>query len=148
MLSRRIVPFVLLVLIPATALVLPRVFAQNAAPTSPNPVVSAVLQQLGDRSPDEPFMLLVELKIKPGTRADLFAAIKAASVPTRNETANVRYQLLADPTDETLFQLSEEWKNVDGLTSHLEQPYLVKLLADFDAILAEPPELRVLVPAM
>lgn len=122
-----------------------RLMAQEAA-IEPNPVVVEVIRQLGDRSPDRPFILLVELTAKEGSADALIAAMKAATGLTRKEGANVRYQLLAYPDQPNRFQLSEQWKNVAGLAEHLQQPYLIELLAKFDQILAEPPGLIVLTP--
>lgn len=122
-----------------------RLQAQDTA-VELNPVVAEVVRQLGDRSPDQPFVLLVDLSVKDGSADALIAAVKAATGPTRKEDANVRYQLLAYPDQPNRFQLSEQWNSVDGLSGHLQQPYLIELLVKFDQILAEPPGLVVLTP--
>lgn len=122
-----------------------RLMAQETT-VEQSPVVAEVLRQLGDRSPDRAFILLVDLTVKEGSVDALIAAMKDATGPTRKEDANVRYQLLAYPDQPNRFQLSEQWKNVAGLAEHLQQPYLIELLAKFDQILAQPPGLLVLTP--
>lgn len=118
----------------------------HAAIQTEHPVVTEVRQQLGDRSPDKPFVMAVELVAKEGQGKAIIAAMKDAHGPTREEDANVRYQLLGDPADPNRFQIAEQWKNLDGLATHLRQPYIQTLLKRLEEVLAQPPGVKVLTP--
>jgi (4S)-4-hydroxy-5-phosphonooxypentane-2,3-dione isomerase len=86
--------------------------------------------------PEQPFQLLVRVRLKPGT-VEKFAAeaAKAAKATTAEPgcEAYVFYEDLEHPGTVILF---EKWKNTEALKSHIEQPYtasLLKLLADIEA---------------
>ena len=116
-------------------------------PDDEHPVIAEVRQQLGKRDPGKPFMLLVGLKVVEGQSKALERAIAVCRDATRKEPGNVRYQLLADPTDPSRYQLSEQWKSVSDLQAHMQTPHLTALLKSFESILDGDPELKVFVPA-
>ena len=116
-------------------------------PAEEHPVIVEVRQQLGDRDPNKPFMLLVGLKVAEGQGKSLERAIAVCRDATREEPGNVRYQLLADPTDPNRYQLSEQWKSVSDLKAHMKTPHLLALLNAFESILNGDPELKVFVLA-
>lgn len=109
-----------------------------------HPIAADVAAKLGGA--EQPFVLLVELRVDADQADALIEAMANPTKQTAKEPGNVLYNLSQDSEKPGRFVLYEEWKDVAALDSHLKQPYLVKLLADFDRLLSEPPKLTVLRP--
>lgn len=105
-----------------------------------HPIAAEVGEQLND--PEKPFTLIVDFVVRDG---DEFIAIMTEPIrQTANEEGNVAYRLSQSLTEPTEFVLYEQWRDLAALDSHLKQPYLVKLVQDFEEALAAPPKLTVL----
>ncbi|HEX4147164.1 MAG TPA: antibiotic biosynthesis monooxygenase [Pirellulales bacterium] len=77
---------------------------------------------------DQPFELLVRLKLKPGTEAKFAAEAAKVAKATAAEPGNemfVFFEHLEQPGTVILF---EKWKNIAALKSHLEQPHTIPWL--------------------
>ena len=128
--------------------------ATTAAADEMHPITKGVAKQLADA--DKPFVLVVEFTVKPENVDAFLAAMAEPITMTNKEPGNLAYELsrvVGDDDDdeegqqdEVEFVLFEKWKSVAALDSHLKQPYLVKLLAAFDRLLAEAPEIEVCLP--
>lgn len=111
-----------------------------------HPIAAGVASQLADA--DQPFVMVVELLAKPDAADALIEAMADPTEQTLKEPGNLAYDLSRQTADASRFVLYEHWKNVAALDAHLGQPYLEKLLKDFDVVLAEPPEVNVYVPVV
>ncbi len=116
--------------------------AQAQAVEPEHPIAAEVAGRLADAS--RPFMLLVELQVAPEQADELIKAMAKPTRETHKEAGNLAYELSRDPKDAGRFVLYERWQNVAALDSHLQQPYLVALLSDFQRLLAKEPKLSVL----
>jgi len=77
---------------------------------------------------DQPFELLVRIKLKPGTEADFAAEAAKIAKATATEPGNekfVFYQHLEQPDTVILF---ERWKNLTALKAHQAAPHTVPWL--------------------
>lgn len=105
-----------------------------------HPIAAEVAEQLAD--PDQPFTLIVNFVVHD---ADRFVAVMSNPVvQTAKEKGNVNYRLCQSFEKPTEFTLFEQWRDLAALDSHLKQPYLAKLVKDFEETLAAPPKLTVL----
>lgn len=82
--------------------------------------------------------VVVTLRIRPGTAAQMLAAFRPVAEATRQEAACVRYELCRSLDDEDRFVLVEEWRDQEGLDAHLKLPHVQALLGVMPEILAEP----------
>ncbi len=120
--------------------------AQDDAPAEEHPLITDVKDQLGERSHEKPFIMVIDLQCKQGKRADFIAAMSEAIVGTRKEEGNSIYRLIADASDKTKFQMFEQWKNMDGFLAHMKQPYIAALGNKLPDLLDGEPTLKVMVP--
>jgi quinol monooxygenase YgiN len=101
----------------------------GSALAADDPPGSTLLDRLSAKiKEDQPFQLLVRIKLKPGTE-DKFAAeaakiAKATSAEPGNEMF-VFYDDLDQPGDVILF---EKWKNLAALKAHQKAPHTVPWL--------------------
>lgn len=109
-----------------------------------HPIAADVASQLPVA--DQPFVMVVEFLTKPAAADALIDAMADPTAQTLKEPGNLAYDLSRQTKDPRRFVLYEHWKDIAALDAHLRQPYLTKLLKDFDAVLAEPPTVRVYVP--
>lgn len=96
---------------------------------------------------EQPFVMIVDLKVRSGQAEALVAAMTKPTLETLKEPGNAAYELSKSVEQADTFVLYEKWQNVSALDAHLKQPYLTELLAAFDKLLAEPPKLTVLTPS-
>jgi quinol monooxygenase YgiN len=83
--------------------------------------------------PDQPFQLLVRIRLKPGTEEKFAAEAAKAAKASATEPGCESYAFYDDLEQPGTVILFEKWKNTAALKSHFEQPYtaaLLKLLAD------------------
>ncbi len=125
---------------------LPTVALSQDATEGEHPLVTDVKEQLGKRKHTLPFIMVIDLQCKKETRADFVAAMRIAIAETRKEEGNVRYQLVADPKDQTQFQMYEQWRNMDGFLAHMKAPYIAELESKLGDLLEGDIELKVMVP--
>lgn len=126
------------------ALALAASFALAAAAQEPHPIVAMVKGKL--KNPDKPFVMVVTLKLKPGTQAKFEAAFAEAVKGTKTEKGNLAYDLSKSTDDDTEYTVYEKWKNLDALTEHIKTPYLEKTLAVVGELTDSPPKITVAVP--
>ena len=118
--------------------------AQGAPTDLPlHPIAADVQAKLGG---DGEFFLHVTLVVRPEAREQFLRAMATATEGTRTESANRRYELIADVELEQRFRLCEHWTSVEGLSDHLRRPYIESLLGVFDEVLAEPLKLEIFAP--
>lgn len=110
-----------------------------------HPFAAEIAGKVAD--PEQPFILVVEFVTKEGEAEAFLANAAEPRRETAKEPGNVAYELSRSVEDPAKFLLYEHWKSVAALDSHLKQPYLTKLLASFEATLAEPPKLTVFTPS-
>ena len=126
----------------AVILTLAVVFIPTAAKSDEplHPIAAEVAEQLAN--PDRPFTLIVNFVVHD---ADRFVAVMSDPVvQTAKEKGNVNYRLCQSFEKPAEFTLFEQWRDLAALDSHLKQPYLAKLVKDFEETLAAPPKLTVL----
>lgn len=82
--------------------------------------------------------LIVEFHVQPGQGEKFGERIRQVLEPTRNEAANLAYELLQSATDPDRWFLYEVWVSQDGLDAHFAMPYMKELLPDIEPLLAEP----------
>ncbi len=104
-----------------------------------HPIAAEVAKQLAD--PGQPFTLIVEFVARDQHG---FVAVMTDPIrQTAKEKGNAAYRLSQSLEEPTEFTLYEQWRDLAALDSHLKQPYLVKLVKDFEEALAAPPKLTV-----
>jgi quinol monooxygenase YgiN len=88
--------------------------------------------------PDQPFQLLVRIRLKPGTEPKFAAEAAKAAKASATEPGCESYLFYEDLEEPGTVILFEKWKSVAALKSHLEKPYTVSLLKLLGDIGAEP----------
>ena len=87
---------------------------------------------------DQPFQLLVKIRLKPGTEAKFAAEVAKAVKATAAEPGNEMYAVFEDLEQPGTVILFEKWKSTAALKAHIEQPYIGSLLTLMADIGAEP----------
>ncbi len=75
------------------------------------------------------FVQLVTINVKSGSRTAFLNAIRINLEGTRQEPGNVRFDLLVDPDDETLFSIYEVFESESALEAHRQQPHYTYCMA-------------------
>lgn len=79
-------------------------------------------------------------------RPDAIDALRAECLamlePTRKETGCIRYELLANTANPAEFTFVEEWADQAAIDAHMATPHLKGLVANTQALLAEPLDVR------
>jgi quinol monooxygenase YgiN len=88
--------------------------------------------------PDQPFQLLVRIRLKPGTEEKFAAEAAKAAKASATEPGCESYTFYDDLEQPGTVILFEKWKNTAALKSHFEQPYTAALLKRLADIGAEP----------
>ena len=96
-----------------------------------HPVVASAKKEL--KHPDKPFAMWVSVTAKAGKEKELEEAFLACQKATRKEKGCVAYDINRGAERKYFFY--EKWKNVDGLTDHVNADHTKKLLAKFADLL-------------
>ena len=118
--------------------------ADRAAADELHPIAAEVGGELDDV--EKPFVLIVKFVTNDGQADKLIDVMREPIAQTAKEDGNILYELSQSIKEPNEFVLYERWKSLDALNSHLKQPYLAKLLASLEGLLAEAPDLTVCVP--
>ena len=84
-------------------------------------------------------IVAVVLQAKPGQGERLRELMVASARDTHLEPGCLTYALHTANDDPDRMALIERWTDQQALDEHMKQPYLVKLFADLDEVLAAPP---------
>ncbi|WP_189338352.1 putative quinol monooxygenase [Sphingobium sp. SCG-1] len=68
----------------------------------------------------------------PATLPDLFARLQQLCEPSRSEDGCTFYHMGVEDAEKGVLMAMEGWRDMDALQTHLAQPAIAKLLADFD----------------
>lgn len=79
------------------------------------------------------------LKAKPEHLEEVITKLKNVVVKSREEKANIQYNLHQAIEDKHVLTLYEVWKDEAGLANHNEQDYFKELGSLFETKLQEPP---------
>ncbi|MCX5571368.1 putative quinol monooxygenase [Kaistia nematophila] len=82
------------------------------------------------------------LKARPERRDELQGVLAAMVAPTRAEPGCINYDFHVDAADPCVFVFYENWRSDADLEAHMKMPHLQPLLAQADALLAEPVDVR------
>ena len=69
-------------------------------------------------------VVMAQLTVKPGKKAELFGLAKELIAATRAEEGCVSYSLLDDPYDESVCTFVEEWVDRQALERHFGTPHI------------------------
>lgn len=129
-------------------LAMPLALAQDSPTATAKPALHPIAADLASQldKPEQPFVLIVNCTTKPGLADEFIEAMRAAGTQTVKEPGNLAYKTNQSRQEPNQFVLYEHWKSIAALDTHLKQPYLVKLLGQFDILLAEPPKLTLCLP--
>ena len=84
-------------------------------------------------------IVVVVLQAKPGKGEALRGLMTASAQHTHSESGCLTYALHASNDDPDRLALVERWSDQSALDAHLQQPYVQKLFADLDEVLAVSP---------
>ena len=90
--------------------------------------------------------LIAILIAKPGSSAQVAAALKALVGPTRAEPGCVSYELFTSAESDTTFFTVEKWRSKADLDAHMLTPHIAKALAAAGDHLAAAPGIHPLQP--
>jgi quinol monooxygenase YgiN len=79
---------------------------------------------------------------KSGKEDALKAALTAAMPATRQELGCYQYDLLVSATEPREYCFVERWEGDKALDQHLEMAHVKKMLADIEALVESPPDIR------
>jgi len=77
---------------------------------------------------DQPFQLLVRIRLKPGTEAKFTAEATKVAKATATEPGNEMFVFYDDLEHPGTVILFEKWKNLAGLKAHLEAAHTIPWL--------------------
>ena len=86
--------------------------------------------------------IIARLIARPDAIDALRAECLAMLEPTRKEAGCVRYELLANIANPAEFTFVEEWADQAAIDAHMATPHLKGLVANTQALLAEPLDVR------
>ena len=114
---------------------------------SDHPIVALIRGKLTDTS--RPFTLIVDLEARPGSGADVAAAIAESQAIrlTRLEPGCAAYDLRRDADAPDRFVMYECWRDLAALAEHLNTPHFAAVGMVLTKLLAKAPTIRVLTPA-
>jgi quinol monooxygenase YgiN len=84
-------------------------------------------------------IVVVVLQAKPGTGPALRDLMVTSAQATHAEPGCLTYALHAANDEPDRVALVERWADQTALDAHMQQPYLRKLFADLEEVLAAPP---------
>ena len=87
---------------------------------------------------DQPFQMVVRIRLKPGTEEKLAPEAAKAAKATAAEPGCEGYSFYRDLEEPGTVILFEKWKSIAALGAHIKQPYVVSLLKLLGDIGAEP----------
>jgi quinol monooxygenase YgiN/predicted ester cyclase len=91
--------------------------------------------------PQTPELVILAIaKAKPGKEADLTRALSKVVVPTRAQKGCLRFELYRSAGDQASITAMECWASKSDHQQHLQGDHVKTLMADFDGVLAGPPE--------
>jgi len=61
--------------------------------------------------------------------------------PTRQEPGAIRYELLQNKSDSTVFTFVEEWESEPALDAHLNSPHIQAALVQLNGLVAAAPDI-------
>lgn len=94
---------------------------------------------------NQPFQLLVRIKLKPGNEEKFAAEAAKAAKATAAEPGCESYSFHTDLEHPGTIILFERWKNVAALRAHISKPYIASLLKLIGEV-AEEPTIQILSP--
>lgn len=90
---------------------------------------------------DEPVTVVVRLRAKPDTKAQVRGELLAPLAPTRGERGCLNYDMHEATDDDALFLFHENWVSEGDLERHLQAAHVRRWIERADAWLAEPMQL-------
>ena len=86
--------------------------------------------------------VLARFVAKAGKEDALKSVLSAAMAPTRRELGCYQYDLLVGANEPREYCFVERWDDDEALNQHLEMPHIKKMLADVEALVESPPDIR------
>ena len=86
--------------------------------------------------------IIARFNARPDTVEALRPLLVGMLEPTRKEAGCLRYELLNDRDASTTFTFVEEWADQAAIDAHMATPHLKGLVANTQALLAEPLDVR------
>jgi quinol monooxygenase YgiN len=90
---------------------------------------------------DEPVTVVVRIRAREGSEAEVKRELLALLAPTRAERGCRNYDMHEMPDEPTLFLFHETWESERDLDRHLMEPHVQSWIAKTDRLLAEPMQL-------
>jgi quinol monooxygenase YgiN len=91
--------------------------------------------------PEEPVVVVVRIRAKPGCEAEVREALVSLRAPTRAEPGCLGHDVHEMPDEPTLFLLHESWRTDADLERHLMAAQVQAWIAKSERLLAEPMQL-------
>jgi len=82
--------------------------------------------------------LTLVIKAKPDYQQEIKNLLYSLPELSKKEDACIQYDVHQSIDDENIFVLNEEWKSLEGLARHNEQPYSKEFFASFDKLQEQP----------
>ena len=87
--------------------------------------------------------VVATFQARPGTEAELRAALLGLLAPTRQEAGCLNYDLHASPEEPGRFLFHENWTSRELLDAHLKSPHVAELLPRVDELCPAFPEIKI-----
>lgn len=91
--------------------------------------------------PGEQITVVVRIKAKPETKAQVRAELQRLLAPTRIEKGCINYDMHVAKDDDSVFLFHENWTSEGDLNNHLAAPHVQRWIELGQTLLAEPMEL-------
>jgi quinol monooxygenase YgiN len=91
--------------------------------------------------PEEPVIVVVRIRAKPGSEVEVREALLALALPTRAEPGCLGSDVHEMTDEPTLFLLHESWRTDADLERHLMAAHVQAWIAQSERLLAEPMQL-------
>jgi quinol monooxygenase YgiN len=116
---------------------------------TPEDDVTQIVAMFGARlkNPDQPFTLIVRMRMKDGVENRVDVAFARARSITLKEPGAISFDLNRDATNPNEIVVYERWRCLREAEAHLRAPHVTTLRKAFNNMLDGLPEFSVLTPA-
>lgn len=87
--------------------------------------------------------VFAKMKIREGREEAVQAGVRDLVAGSQAEAGCVSYQAFVSNQDPTVIRVKEEWKNLDALQAHMQEPHFTSFGANHANDFAEPVEVDV-----
>jgi quinol monooxygenase YgiN len=95
---------------------------------------------------DKPFMLVIQIAVKPGAEEKFEAAAAKAAKASAGDEGCLTYEFSRNLEQPGHYVLVERWTGLAALRKHLDKPHTKQILAVFGELTTDPRKVEIFAP--